>query len=165
MTFFADTGLDEIETHRARAAAQVLQMRLREHPARGARRHLLGGRRLLGQLAAMPGYGYTSVQFGSSPENAEKLTKAVLTEVERLQREGPSASDVQVVKETEKNDLQTSYKQNGYWLNSLQAMHLLGRDPRRILQRTERAESLNEENIHAALRKYFPLDRTYRSSP
>jgi predicted Zn-dependent peptidase len=38
-------------------------------------------------------------------------------------------------------------------------MHLLGRDPRRILQRTERAESLNQENVHAALRKYFPLDR------
>ena len=66
---------------------------------------------------------------------------------------------MQVVKETEKNDLQTQLRQNGYWLNSLQAMHLLGRDPRRILQRTERAESLTQENIHAALRKYFPLER------
>ena len=96
---------------------------------------------------------------GSSPENAEKLTNAVLAEIARLQKEGPSASDVQVVKETEKNDLATSFKQNGYWLNSLQAMHLLGRDPLRIIARTERAESLTAENIHAALRKYFPLDR------
>jgi zinc protease len=99
------------------------------------------------------------VQFGSSPENAEPLTKAVLAEVARLQREGPSASDVQVVKETEKNELQTSYKQNGYWMNSLQAMHLLGRDPKRILQRVERAESLSQENIHAMLKKYFSTDR------
>ena len=38
-------------------------------------------------------------------------------------------------------------------------MHLLGRDPRRILLRIERAESLSVENIHAALRKYFPADR------
>ncbi len=38
-------------------------------------------------------------------------------------------------------------------------MHLLGRDPLRILQRIERAESLTQENIHAALRKYFPLER------
>ena len=158
MSFFADTGLDEMETHRARAAAQVLQMRLRD-----ILREELGGTYSVSvgysDNSPIPGYGYTTVQFGSSPENADKLTKAVLTEVSRLQREGPSASDVQVVKETEKNDLQTSLRQNGYWLNSLQAMHLLGRDPLRILQRTARAESLTQENIHAALRKYFPLER------
>jgi zinc protease len=158
MSFYADTGLDEMETHRARAAAQVLQMRLRD-----ILREELGGTYSVGvgysDNSPQAGYGYTSVQFGSSPENAESLTKAVLTEVTRLQREGPSAADVQVVKETEKNDLATSFKQNGYWLNSLQAMHLLGRDPLRIIQRTERAESLTQENIHAALRKYFPLER------
>jgi predicted Zn-dependent peptidase len=48
---------------------------------------------------------------------------------------------------------------NDYWLASLQAMHQLGRDPRRILQRLERADSLNAENIHAAIRKYLPADR------
>ena len=63
------------------------------------------------------------------------------------------------VKEAEKNDIQTSLRQNGYWLDSLQAMHVLGRDPRKILQRIERAESLSQENIHAAFRKYFPADR------
>ena len=158
MSFYADTGLDEIETHRARAATQVLQMRLRD-----ILREELGGTYSVSvgysDNSPIQGYGYTTVQFGSSPENAEKLTKAVVGEIERLQREGPSASDVQVVKETEKNDLQTSLRQNGYWLNSLQAMHLLGRDPLRILARTERAESLTQDNIHAALRKYFPLQR------
>jgi len=64
-----------------------------------------------------------------------------------------------VVKETEKRELETAIRQNGYWLNSLQAMHLLGRDPRRILQRAERTESLSKDNIHAALRKYLPQDR------
>jgi predicted Zn-dependent peptidase len=49
--------------------------------------------------------------------------------------------------------------QNGFWLNSLQAMHLLGRDPRSILLRPERTESLSKENIHAVVRKYFPADR------
>jgi zinc protease len=158
MSFFADTGLDEMETHRARAATQVLQMRLRD-----ILREELGGTYSVSvgysDNSPVHGYGYTSVQFGSSPENAESLSKAVLAEVARLQREGPSAADVQVVKETEKNDLQTSLRQNGYWLNSLQAMHLLGRDPLRILQRTVRAESLTQENIHAALRKYFPIER------
>ena len=39
-------------------------------------------------------------------------------------------------------------------------MHLLGRDPRRILQRIERADSLTQENIHRrAAKKYFPVER------
>jgi len=38
-------------------------------------------------------------------------------------------------------------------------MHLLARDPRGILRRAERADSLTKENIHAVVRKYFPVDR------
>jgi zinc protease len=106
-----------------------------------------------------PGYGTTSVQFGSAPDNVESLTAAVMTELDRLRRDGPSAADVQAVKEQEKNGLQESMLQNSYWLGSLQAMHLLGRDPLRILQRMERADSLSVENVHAAIRKYFPADR------
>jgi predicted Zn-dependent peptidase len=66
---------------------------------------------------------------------------------------------VQAIKEGEKNALATSFRQNGYWLNSLQAMHLLGRDARKIPQRVERTESLTPENVHAAFKKYFPENR------
>jgi zinc protease len=158
MSFFADTELDELETHRVQAAAQVLENKLRD-----ILREQLGGTYSVSvgytNVAPIPGYGTTAVQFGSSPENVEKLQAAVIAEVERLRKEGPTAADVQAVKEAEKNQLQESLRQNPYWLNSLQAMHLLDRDPRRILARVERAESLNQENIHAALRKYFPTDR------
>jgi zinc protease len=158
MSFFADTGLEEFETHRVQAAAQVLENKLRD-----ILREQLGGTYSVGvgysNTSPIPGYGTTSVQFGSSPENVEKLQAAVMAEVERLRKEGPSAADVQAVKEAEKNQLQESLRQNPYWLSSLQAMHLLGRDARRIPARIERAESLTQQNIHDALRKYFPTDR------
>jgi zinc protease len=158
MTFFADTGLDELETHRVQAATSVVEMRLRD-----ILREKLGGTYSVNvgysNTSPQPGYGTTSVQFGSSPENVESLTAAVMTELDRLRREGPSAADVQAVKEQEKNGLQESLLQNSYWLGSLQTMHLLERDPRRILQRLERADSLSVENIHAAIRKYFPAER------
>jgi zinc protease len=158
ITFFSDTGLDEMETHRLRAATSVLQMRLRD-----VLREELGGTYSVGvgysDTAPQPGFGTTTVQFGSSPDNAAKLTAAVMEELEKLRRDGPTDSEVQIVKETEKRDLETSLKQNAYWLNSLQAQHLLGRDPLRILQRPERADTLSAENIHAAFRKYFPPDR------
>ena len=158
MTFFADTGLDELETHRVQAATSVLEMRLRD-----ILREKLGGTYSVGvgysNTSPQPGYGTTSVQFGSAPENVESLTAAVMSEIERLQKEGPSAADVQAVKEQEKNGLQEALLQNGYWLNSLQATHLLGRDARRIPLRTERTDSLSQQNIHDALRKYFPIQR------
>jgi zinc protease len=158
ITFFADTGLEEMETHRLQAATEVLEMRLRD-----ILREQLGGTYSVGvnysNTSPEPGYGVTSVQFGSSPENVQTLTTAVMTEIARLRKEGPSAEDVRAVKEAEKNDLQTALRQNGYWLSSLQALHLLGRDPKRILLRTERAESLTQDNVHAALRKYFPAER------
>jgi zinc protease len=156
--FFSDTGLDELDTHRLRAGARILQVRLRD-----VLREELGGTYSVGVVysdtSPQPGYGTTTVQFGSSPENAERLTSAVMAEVEKLRRDGPTASEVQVVTETEKRQLETSLRQNGYWLNSLQAMHLLERDPKRILTRIERAESLTPDNVHAVVRKYFPQDR------
>jgi len=158
MTFFADTKLDELETHRLRAATTVFEMHLRE-----LLREELGGTYSVGvgysDTSPQQGYGTTSVQFGSSPDNADKLAKAVMTELERLKKEGPSDSDLQIVKETEKRELETSLRQNGYWLNSLQAMHILGRDARRIPLRSERTDSLTKENVHAMLKKYFPEDR------
>ena len=158
MTFFADTKLDEIETHRLRAAATVFEMRLRERL-----REELGGTYSVGvgysDTSPRQGYGTTSVQFGSSPDNADKLSRAVITELDRLKKDGPSDSDLQIVKETEKRELETSLKQNGYWLNSLQAVHILGRDARRIPLRGERTDSLTKDNVHAMLKKYFPEDR------
>jgi zinc protease len=158
ITFFADTGLEEFETHRVRAATSILQNRLRD-----ILREELGGTYSVGvgysDTTPQPGYGTTSVSFGSAPENVEKLTAAVMTELDRLRREGPTDTDVQVVIETERRDLETSLKTNNYWLNSLQTAHLLGRDPRAILQRIARAETLTRANIHEMFKKYFPETR------
>jgi zinc protease len=158
LSFFADTGLDELEMHRVRAATSVLEMHLRE-----ILREELGGTYSVGvgysNTQPQPGYGATSVQFGSAPDNVEKLVSAVMTELDRLRREGPSAEDLQKIKETERRELETSMRQNGYWLNSLDTLHLLGWDPLRITKRFERTEALTLDNIHDAFRKYFPPDR------
>jgi zinc protease len=158
ISFFADTGLEEFEVHRLNAAASVLEMRLRD-----ILREKLGGTYSVGvgysNTSPVPGYGSVSVQFGSSPENQETLSQAVMSEVDRLRREGPSAADVAAIKQQEKNGLDESMRQNNYWLGSLQSQHVLGRDPRRILQRIERADSLTTANIHEMFKKYFHANR------
>ena len=158
MAFFADPGFDEFEMHRLRAATSVLSIRLRE-----ILREELGG--TYGVSAGfsnsppIKGSGQIVIQFGSSPDNVDKLVTATLKEIERLKAEGPSADDVGKVKELERRDLETNAKQNSYWLGSMQTVHAYGWDPAGIARRDQRTERLTQENIKQMFQKYFPTDR------
>jgi zinc protease len=158
MSFFADTNLEELEMHRARAAASLLGIRLRD-----ILREELGGTYGVSVSYAstlpMKGYGAMTVQFGSSPENVEKLTGAVFKEVERLKSQGPSAEDVAKVKELERRDLETAQRENSYWIGSMQTIHMLGWDPIGITRRADRIEKLSPAILHEVFKKYFPIDR------
>jgi hypothetical protein len=66
ISFFADTMLNELEMHRLRAATAILERHLRDQL-----REELGGTYSVGvdysNTLPQPGYGATSVQFGSAP--------------------------------------------------------------------------------------------------
>jgi zinc protease len=158
LSFFADPGFDEFEMHRLRAAAGVLNIRLRE-----ILREEMGGTYGVSvgfsNTPPVKGYGMTVIQFGSAPENVDRMVAAVLKEIERLKAEGPSEDDVNKVKELERRDLETNGKQNSYWQGSMQTVHLYGWDPAGIARRDQRTERLNQENIRQMFQKYFPADR------
>jgi zinc protease len=158
ISFFADTKLDEYEMHRARAAASLLGIRLRD-----ILREELGGTYGVSvsydNSLPQPGYGAMVVQFGSDPANIEKLTGEVVKEVERLKAEGPSAEDLKRVQELERRDLETAIKQNSFWMGSLQTVHMLGWDPASITRRQERIDKLTPDVLHEMFKKYFPADR------
>ena len=158
LTFFSDPGFDEFEMHRLRAAAGVLNIRLRE-----ILREEMGGTYGVGvgfsNTPPLKGYGTTAVQFGSAPENVDKMVAATLKEIERLKTEGPSLDDVDKVKELERRDLETNTKQNSYWLGSMQTVHMYGWDPAGIARRLDRTEKLTPEVIKSMFQKYFPMDR------
>ncbi|MBK5298153.1 MAG: insulinase family protein, partial [Vicinamibacteria bacterium] len=106
-----------------------------------------------------PGYGTSTISFGSSPENAERLTTAVMGEVKRLAAEGPTAEDAAKVREQEKRELETSLKQNGYWLGGLQTLITLQRDPALLSSSGDRIETITPERLKAAYQKYYPMNR------
>ena len=158
LSFFADPGFDEFEMHRARAAAAVLNIRLRE-----ILREELSGTYGVGvgfsNTPPVKGYGMMQINFGSSPENLDKLVAATLKEIERLKTEGPSLDDVNKVKELERRDLETNARQNSYWLGSMQTVHMYGWDPAGIARRLDRTEKLTPEVVKAMFNKMFPMDR------
>lgn len=158
ITFFSDTGGTLEEETIANGAASLLQMRLRD-----LLREDLGGTYSVSadysNILPSPGYGTSSISFGSSPDNAEKLAATVLTEIKRLAREGPTAEDAAKVREQEKRELETSLKQNGYWLGGLQTVIVLRRDPTLLASSGDRIEAITPERLKAAYQKYYPMNR------
>jgi len=158
ITFFTHGGIEELDMHRARGAANILSDHLRE-----TLRELLGGTygasASFSTLAPLPGYTTTTIAFGCAPENVEKMVAASLAEVKKLVEQGPSAADVQKIQEVERRELEVAMKQNATWTGSLQTVHMFGWDPRRIAKRRERIDLLTPENLKESFRKYYPLDR------
>ena len=158
ITFFTHHPPDELDMHRARAAASILTDHLRE-----TLREMLGGTygasASFSTLAPLPGYTTTTIAFGCAPENLDKMIAAALDEVRKLREEGPSAEDVRKQQEVERRELEVALKQNAVWSGSLQAVHVYGWDPRRIAKRRERIDLLSPENLKASYRAYYPPDR------
>ncbi|HEX7086374.1 MAG TPA: insulinase family protein, partial [Vicinamibacterales bacterium] len=158
LTFFADTKGDEQQEWLAGSAAALLQMRLRD-----ILREDLGGTYGVSagfsSLMPDPTYATTSVSFGSSPDNAPRLSEEVLTEIKRLATEGPTDDDVVKVREQERRELEVAERQNGYWMSSLQGAVVTGRDPEAIARRIARLDQLTAGALKEAIARYFPLSR------
>jgi zinc protease len=158
ITFFTNPPLEELDMHRARAAASILEDRLRQRL-----RELMGGTYGasvgFSNLAPLPGYATMTIEFGCEPARVDSMVAATLDEVRRVVRDGPSAADVQKDQEIERRELEVAEKENGTWLGLLQNFHAFGWDPLRILHRRERIDRLTRENLRATFAKYFPLDR------
>jgi zinc protease len=158
LSFFADPPIEETEQTRVAAAADVIEIALRDilREEMGETYNVSAG---LSQPLPQRGAGHISINFGASPENIDPMIDRTLQEVKRLQQEGPSQDLVTRAKETARREHETALKQNGFWLGRLQSAKLLGRDPVLILKREERIDALTAANIQAAFRTYFPTDR------
>jgi len=159
LTFFT-TGapIEELDMHRARAAASILNEHLRQ-----SLRELMGGTygASVGfdNLSPVPGYATMTVSFGCDPARVDTLVAVTLAQIEELRDKGPSAGDVQKQQEIERRELEVALKQNGMWTGSILASLQSGIDPRRIAHRRERIDLLSRDNLRETYRKYFPLDR------
>lgn len=158
ITFFVNDGLEELDLHRARSCASILTEHLRQ-----SLREMLGGTYSATASSwysePLPGYASMSIQFGCAPDRADSMVAATLAEVRKLRDGGPSDTDLQREQEIQRRALETSLRENGYWLGALETVSRLGWDPRRIARRRERIDLLTATDLKETFRKYFPLDR------
>jgi zinc protease len=158
ISFFADPPPDPGEQERVRAAADVLEIALRD-----ILREELGQTYNvsvdLAQRLPLRGAGYIAVGFGADPANLAGMVARVLEEVARLQKDGPTPDLTNRTKEGARRNHETALRQNGYWLGSMQSAHLLGYDPAEILARPQRIAAVTPDVLRDVFRQYFPLDR------
>ena len=100
-----------------------------------------------------------TVDFGSSPERADTLRAAVFREIERIKRDGPTAEEIEKVREIQRRGEETEVRQNGFWVNTLASAARYGLDPRVTLKRDELRAMLTPTLLRDTARKYLDESR------
>ena len=96
------------------------------------------------------------VDFESSPENVETLTKTVLALIDTIKARGPSATDVEKVKEQIIRARETEVRTNAYWANNIASRDQAGEDVTGLLEAYDRmVRSLTPAQVQQAARLYF----------
>lgn len=117
-----------------------------------------GGAR--GRMTKVPYGMYNfSIQFPCGPENAEKLTKSAIAELQKFIDQGPDQKDLDKFKEGELNDDRGNLKDNSYWLSNIANYQLEGGDKYEILNYNEKLKSLTVKDLQNVAKKYLSKNR------
>ena len=100
-----------------------------------------------------------SISFPCGPENADKLTKSAIAELQKLIDKGPEQKDLDKFKEGEYNDDKTNMKDNSYWLNAIAKNQLDGSDKYEILNYQEKIKALTVKDLQDVAKKYLTKNR------
>jgi zinc protease len=159
ISFFADPAPDPVEQENINAATVVLDTALRD-----ILREDLGQTYTVSVGLTQPlpqrGDGHIQIRFGAAPENIESMTARVMTEIKRLQQEGPTPDLTNRAKESARRNYELALKSNGYWLSRLQSAVVMGGKPEDILTRGQRIDAVTPQTLQKVFQKYFPADRS-----
>ncbi len=117
-----------------------------------------GGAR--GSMTKVPyGMYQFSLQFPCGPENADKLTKSAIAELQKFIEKGPEQKDLDKFKEGELNDDRTNLKDNNYWLSNISNYQLEGGDRYEILNYEAKLKALTVKDLQNVAKKFLSKDR------
>ncbi len=95
------------------------------------------------------------IGFGCAPDQVEKLTSLVYSVIDSVKTKGPLDANVAKVKEMFARGLETSLKQNNYWMSELQYRYLHGVDPAGILRYGDMISAITKETLGDTAKKYL----------
>jgi len=109
-----------------------------------------------------PEYSIT-INFGSSPENAEKLYRAAVAIIDTLQRRGPSQDDIDKVREQLIRTREVDLKQNAFWISNIMLREQSGDDVAALLGLyDDMIRTLTPAQVQQAAKMYFDMNNYAR---
>lgn len=103
-----------------------------------------------------------TINFGSAPDRADELTKAIFEEIRELQEKGPTAADVEKIQAAQRRARELAVRQNIFWAGSLSGAYQNGDDPRDVLKYDALVAGLTPAKIREAARAYIKTDNYVR---
>jgi zinc protease len=83
----------------------------------------------------------------------DKLTKAVLAEISKIRKNGPTDVDLKKAQETLIRERETDMEKNEFWVSKIESVYYDNADPATIMNFRDRvnavtAKDLREETVH-----------------
>ena len=152
--FSGETKYNEQEDLAMRALGEVATIKIIEKLREDEGGIYGGGAR--GSLSKVPYGSYNfSINFPCGPENAEKLTKIALAELQKMIDNGPEQKDLDKFKEGEANDDVTNMKDNNYWLQNITSYQTQGGDKYSVLNYLTKVKALTVKDLQTVGKKYL----------
>ena len=152
--FSGETKYNEQEDLAMRALGEVATIKIIEKLREDEGGIYGGGAR--GSLSKVPYGSYNfSINFPCGPENAEKLTKIALAELQKMIDNGPEQKDLDKFKEGEANDDVTNMKDNNYWLQNITSYQTQGGDKYSVLNYLTKVKALTIKDLQTVGKKYL----------
>jgi zinc protease len=141
-----------------RAAASILETRLRK-----LLREKLSGTY---DVSVRPSYGRIpteefrmSIDLGTDPARMDEMSRAIFSEIKRLQKKGPTVKEVDEDRLAESRDYETASRENEWWLNRLTESYRTGTDPAAIVRFPESLKLLTPKSVKAAAKTFLNTKR------
>jgi zinc protease len=158
ITFHDEFTYDKKEAYLMNSLVEALNIKLIEE-IREKKSGVYGiGARASADRMPYEHYSIT-VSFPCAPENVEDLSEAVFAEIRKMQENGPTQEDLKKVKEAQMRQMETSLKDNSYWLRALERSYFAGQDPAQILDYQDNIDALSAEALRETAQKYFNFDQ------
>ncbi|MEI7982478.1 MAG: insulinase family protein, partial [Bacteroidota bacterium] len=87
------------------------------------------------------------IMFGCSPATTDKLTKAVLGEIKKIRKKGPTAVDLQKAQESLIRERETNLEKNEFWQAKIESVYYDNTDPASILNFKERVNAMTTADL------------------
>jgi zinc protease len=100
-----------------------------------------------------------SVFFETSPGRVEDLVQRAFAILRGVREKGPTAADVDKVREILRRERETDLMRNEFWLSILRTYYMEGFDPRKIKDYDTLLDSLSVESIQEAAQRYVDFTR------